>query len=107
MATTSSSSPTCCLVPAGAARLNVLDAHVSLHATRPQVGGCLKMADERSRPPYSQPSLVPADYAWPRLLARDGDALFDHYRHMGNEKGTLGLIFGKAQNAFRDAGVWT
>ena len=21
------------------------------------------------------------DYAWPRLLALDGDALFDHYRH--------------------------
>jgi type I restriction enzyme M protein len=41
----------------------------------------LKMADERSRPPYSQPSLVPAQYAWPALLARDGDALFDHYRH--------------------------
>ena len=40
----------------------------------------LKMADERSRPPYNQPSLVPADYAWPRLLALDGDDLFDHYR---------------------------
>ena len=64
----------------------------------------LKMADERSRPPYSQPSLVPADYAWPRLLALDGDALFDHYRHtlerLGTGKGTLGLIFGKAQNKF-------
>ncbi len=39
------------------------------------------MADERSRPPYSHPSLVPVEYAWPALLARDGDALFDHYRH--------------------------
>jgi type I restriction enzyme M protein len=61
----------------------------------------LKMADERSRPPYSQASLVPADYAWPRLLALDGDALFDHYRHtlerLDNEKGTLGLIFGKGR----------
>ena len=28
----------------------------------------LKMADERSRPPYNQPSLIPAQYAWPALL---------------------------------------
>ena len=66
----------------------------------------LKMADERSRPPYSQTSLIPADYAWPSLLARDGDELFDHYRHaleeLGQQKGTLGLIFGKAQNKFQD-----
>jgi len=66
----------------------------------------LKMADERSRPPYSQKSLIPADYAWPTLLARSGDDLFDHYRHaleeLGKQKGTLGLIFGKAQNKFQD-----
>ncbi len=66
----------------------------------------LKMADERSRPPYNQPSLIPADYTWPSLLGRDGDELFDHYRHalekLGSEKGTLGLIFGKAQNKFQD-----
>jgi type I restriction enzyme M protein len=45
----------------------------------------LKMADERSAPPFNvnanQPSIVPAAYAWPTLLARDGDELFDHYRH--------------------------
>jgi len=35
----------------------------------------LKMAEERSRPPYSQPSPIPAAYAWPSLLARDCDAL--------------------------------
>ncbi|MDD5030885.1 MAG: N-6 DNA methylase [Rhodoferax sp.] len=66
----------------------------------------LKMADERSAPPYNQPSIVPAAYAWPTLLAKDGDELFDHYRHLlerlGQEKGTLGLIFGKAQNKFQD-----
>jgi len=66
----------------------------------------LKMADERSRPPYNQPSIVPAGYAWPTLLERDGDALFDHYRHalerLGQERGTLGLIFAKAQNKFQD-----
>ena len=66
----------------------------------------LKMADERSRPPYNQRSLIPAQYAWPELAARDGDELFDHYRHtlevLGNEKGTLALIFNKAQNKFQD-----
>jgi len=66
----------------------------------------LKMADERSAPPYNQPSIVPTVYAWPTLLAKDGDELFDHYRHLleklGQEKGTLGLIFGKAQNKFQD-----
>ena len=66
----------------------------------------LKMADERSRPPYSQPSPIPAAYSWPALLAKDGDALFDHYRHtleeLGKQPGTLALIFGKAQNKFQD-----
>jgi type I restriction enzyme M protein len=66
----------------------------------------LKMADERSRPPHNQPSIVPAPYAWPTLLAEDGDKLFDHYRHileaLGQYRGTLGLIFGKAQNKFQD-----
>ena len=70
----------------------------------------LNVAEAASRSPLtsqmSQPSLVPADYAWPTLLARDGDALFDHCHHtleaVRNEKGPLGLIFGKAQNKFQD-----
>jgi len=66
----------------------------------------LKMADERAQPPYSQASIIPGAYAWPSLLAKDGDELFDHYRHcleaLGQHKGTLGLIFGKAQNKFQD-----
>jgi type I restriction enzyme M protein len=66
----------------------------------------LKMADERTKPPYSQPSTVPAAYAWPMLVKKDGDELFDHYRHtlenLGNEKGLLGLIFNKSQNKFQD-----
>ena len=28
----------------------------------------LKMADERTKPPYNQPSAVPAKYNWPTLL---------------------------------------
>ena len=58
----------------------------------------LKMADERSRPPHNQASPIPARYARPVLLAKDGDELFDHYRHtleeLGKQPGTLALIFG-------------
>ena len=64
----------------------------------------LKMADERSRPAYNQPSPVLAGYDWPSLVKKDGDELFDHYRHMleelGKQKGLLGLIFTKSQNNF-------
>ena len=66
----------------------------------------LKMADERARPPYNQPSVVPPKYGWESLLNKDGDDLFDHYRHLlealGNEKNLLGLIFNKSQNKFQD-----
>jgi type I restriction enzyme M protein len=66
----------------------------------------LKMADERTQAPYNQKSPIPAEYDWPSLLKRDGDELFDHYRHtlekLGAAKGLLGLIFGKAQNKFQD-----
>jgi type I restriction enzyme M protein len=66
----------------------------------------LKMADERAKPPYNQASIVPLQYGWGSLLNKDGDELFDHYRHLlealGNEKGLLGLIFNKSQNKFQD-----
>ena len=66
----------------------------------------LKMADERTKAPYNQKSPVPEKYSWPSLIKRDGDELFDHYRHtleaLGNEKGLLGLIFNKSQNKFQD-----
>jgi hypothetical protein len=38
----------------------------------------LKMADERTKTPYNQPSAVPAKYDWPTLLKKDGDDLFDN-----------------------------
>ena len=64
----------------------------------------LKTADERTQAPYSQPSIVPQQYSWSSLIKKDGDALFDHYRHaldaLGKEKGLLGLIFNKALNKF-------
>src|SRR6185437_12693620 len=62
----------------------------------------LKMAHERTRPPWDQPSVIPAELDWPSLLARDGDELEVHYRHvlesLGREPGMLGIIFRKAQN---------
>lgn len=73
----------------------------------------LKMADERSKPPYvpasgahKYSSPIPEQYRWPSLIKKDGDELFDHYRHLldklGREKGLLGLIFNKSQNKFQD-----
>ncbi|AGF77792.1 type I restriction-modification system methyltransferase subunit [Desulfocapsa sulfexigens DSM 10523] len=66
----------------------------------------LKMSDERTKAPYNKPSGVPAGYDWPSLISKDGDELFDHYRHLldqlGKEKGLLGLIFNKSQNKFQD-----
>jgi type I restriction enzyme M protein len=62
----------------------------------------LKMAHERTLPPSNRPSVVPAGYDWPSLLARDGDELEVHYRHLleelGKKPGMLGVIFRKAQN---------
>jgi len=62
----------------------------------------LKMADERSQPPWNQPSPVPADYAWPSLLAKSGDDLEVHYRHvleaLGKAGGMLGIVYRKAQS---------
>ncbi len=66
----------------------------------------LKMADEQTRPPHNKASPVPKAYAWPTLLARDGDDLEAHYRHaleeLGKCGGMLGLIFRKAQNKIQD-----
>jgi len=35
----------------------------------------LKMADERTKAPYNQPSQIPDKYSWPSLLKKDGDDL--------------------------------
>ena len=71
----------------------------------------LKMADERIKL-YPRlkgrrvPEIVPKKYNWPSLIKKDGDELFDHYRHalenLGKGKGLLGLIFNKSQNKFQD-----
>src|SRR5579862_5756540 len=62
----------------------------------------LKMAYERTLPPWNRPSIVPEGYDWSSLLALDGDELEVHYRHLleelGKKPGMLGVIFRKAQN---------
>jgi type I restriction enzyme M protein len=69
----------------------------------------LKMAHERTQPPWSQPSPVPLEFAWQTLAARDGDALEVHYRHtleaLGRQPGMLGVIFRKAQNKVQDPAI--
>jgi type I restriction enzyme M protein len=66
----------------------------------------LKMAHEQTRPPYNRDSPVPRGLDWPSLMARDGDDLETHYRHilegLGKRKGMLGLVFRKAQNKIQD-----
>src|ERR1700694_1395399 len=66
----------------------------------------LKMAYERTRPPYNQPSRIPQGFGWESLLQRDGDELEIHYRHtleeLGRQPGMLGIIFRKAQNKIQD-----
>ena len=66
----------------------------------------LKMAHERTQPPWEQPSAMREGFDWPSLMARDGDELETHYRHilerLGHEPGMLGLIFRKAQNKIQD-----
>ncbi|MFQ5744545.1 MAG: N-6 DNA methylase [Acidobacteriota bacterium] len=64
----------------------------------------LKMADERAR--WDDRRIVPEGYDWPSLVAKDGDELETHYRHvleeLGTRRGMLGLIFRKAQNRIQD-----
>jgi type I restriction enzyme M protein len=66
----------------------------------------LKMAHERETRPLNPEQIVPADCSWQRLLDADGDELEFTYRHiletLGRSKGTLGVIFRKAQNKIQD-----
>jgi type I restriction enzyme M protein len=66
----------------------------------------LKMADEQTRAPFNRPRIIPKDLDWASLLRLDGDELETHYRHilteLGKRKGTLGIIFRKAQNKIQD-----
>ena len=62
----------------------------------------LKMADEQSRAPFNKPSPIPKGFDWASLLAKDGDELEIHYRHLletlGKEKGMLGYLLLNLEN---------
>lgn len=62
----------------------------------------LKMAHERTQPPYNQPSTIPAEYDWEHLRSLSGIALEMHYtetlKALGSKPNMLGMIFRKAQN---------
>jgi type I restriction enzyme M protein len=66
----------------------------------------LKMADEKTQPPFNQKPVVDAPWHWPTLLELDADALEVHYRHtleaLGKADGVIGVIFRKAQNKIQD-----
>ena len=67
----------------------------------------LKMAHERAnRPLNPETSLKRVAEHWQALLDASGDALEIEYRHtleeLGRAKGTLGVIFRKAQNKIQD-----
>ena len=66
----------------------------------------LKMADERTKPPFNEKSSIPKKYDWKSLTSKDGDELEIHYRHilenLAKEKGMLGIIFRKSQNKIQD-----
>ena len=66
----------------------------------------LKMADERTKPPFNQVARIPRGLDWQSLLQKDGDELEVHYRHLledlSKEKGIIGVIFRKSQNKIQD-----
>ena len=76
----------------------------------------LKMMHERTQPPYTllpehQPPAIPEGHDWPSLLAREGVELERHYRDtleiLGQQPGTLGVIFSKAQNRIQEPAMLT
>ncbi|MFA9479345.1 N-6 DNA methylase [Phycisphaerales bacterium AB-hyl4] len=66
----------------------------------------LKMAHEQTQPPYNRKPIVPAKLGWASLLAKDGDELEVHYRHvleeLGRQSGMLGEIFKKARQEIQN-----
>ena len=61
----------------------------------------LKMADEQTRAPHHKPAIVPKGLDWASLLAKEGEALEAHYRHvldeLSKQPGMLGEVFKKAR----------
>lgn len=66
----------------------------------------LKMAHQQTQPHWRKPSIIPEGFDWPSLLARDGDDLETHYRHVLETLPKSGRmlrdIFQKARNKIQD-----
>lgn len=66
----------------------------------------LKMAHERIAADAAQQRIVPDEYDWPSLTAKQGSELHDHYsailKRLGEAPGMLGIIFRGAVNKIRD-----
>ena len=76
----------------------------------------LKMMDERTSPAYAllpdyQPPPIPEGYRWPDLLSQEGAEIENHYRrtleNLGQQPGTLGIIFRKAINKIQNPALLT
>lgn len=65
----------------------------------------LKMDGERADH-LGEPSIIPEEWRWDRLISLDGDELELHYsktlRALGSKEGIIGTIFRKAQNKLTD-----
>jgi len=66
----------------------------------------LKMAHERTEPPFSEDSIIASGFDWPSLAEKSGPELEAHYtlllQKLAQEPGLLGLIFRKSQNRIQD-----
>jgi type I restriction enzyme M protein len=66
----------------------------------------LKMADEQTKSPFNRKAIIPDGLDWQSLTSRDGLDLEAHYlrvlAELGNQAGTLGIIFQRAQNRIQD-----
>ena len=66
----------------------------------------LKMADEQTKPPLNNKSIIPKKYDWGSLITKKGEDLEIHYRdileNLGKKKHLLGLIYRKSQNKIQD-----
>ena len=71
----------------------------------------LKMAHERTRPPWNHDPIVPEGFDWPSLLSRDGEELEIHYRRILAELpkrgGMLGEIFRRARPEIQNPATLT
>ena len=66
----------------------------------------LKMADEQTKSPFNNKSIIPKKYDWNSLMMKKGEELEIHYRNilenLGKKQHLLGLVYRKSQNKIQD-----